>query len=231
MNFSEYADICLQAITGEKKEFFDCFYRLIVEYNRKYNLTAITGERDVLYKHFLDSALGGFLFPRNANVLEVGSGAGFPSVVLKILRPDLSFTLTDSVGKKCVFLETVCRELGFSGMQVIHARAEDLSRTEKYREKYDVACARAVAPMNTLSEYCLPFVRVGGRFVAYKGGDGGETDAAANAVQILGGQIGEVFFYDLPEGYGKRSLVLTEKIRHTPARYPRGSGKERKCPL
>lgn len=231
MNMSERAAAYLERITNEKKEAFGAFYRLLIEYNQKYNLTAITEEKAVFYKHFLDSALGEFLFPPHAKVLEVGSGAGFPSLVLKILRPDLSFTLTDGVGKKCAFLQAACAALGLQGVEVIHARAEDLARDGKYRGKYDISCARAVAAMNTLSEYCLPFVRVGGRFIAYKGGDETEIENAANAVRLLGGRVKEVIGYDLPEGYGGRTLAVIEKVRPTPARYPRGNGRERKDPL
>lgn len=218
-------------IKSERKEKFDGFYKLLLEYNKKYNLTAITQEKDVFYKHFLDSALGEFLFPLNATVLEVGSGAGFPSLVLKILRPDLKFTLLESIGKKCEFLNVVARELELKDVEVLNARAEDMAKQEKYREKYSVVCARAVAAMNTLSEYCIPFVKRGGIFVAYKGGDEEEIKDGENAVRILGGKIKNTYTYDLPENYGKRSLVVVEKIKTTPEKYPRGNGKERKDPL
>ena len=231
MNISERTENYLRQIREEKKDAFDAFYTILLEYNKKYNLTSITEEKDVLYKHFLDSAMGESLFPLSARVLEVGSGAGFPSLVLKLLRPDLRFTLTDSVGKKCEFLQAACSALSLSEMQVIHARVEDLARTREYREKYDAVCARAVAPMNTLAEYCLPFVRVGGKFIAYKSGDEEEINAGKHAISLLGGKIVGLHAFELPEGYGKRILAEIEKVRPTPPQYPRGNGKERKNPL
>lgn len=231
MNIENQEKKYLYKITEENKEGFDKFYKLLLEYNKKYNLTAITEEKDVLYKHFLDSALGEFLFPLNARVLEVGSGAGFPSLVLKLLRPDLKFTLLESIGKKCEFLTVAVRELGLKDVEILNTRAEELAKNPEYRENYDAVCARAVAAMNTLSEYCIPFVKRGGVFVAYKGGDEEEIKNGENAVKILGGKIKESYVYDLPENYGKRSLILVEKIKSTPQKYPRGNGKERKNPL
>ena len=231
MDMNEKIEGYLRKIRGEEGEKFEIFRRLLLECNQKYNLTSITEEKDVLYKHFLDSAAGEFLFPLGARVLEVGSGAGFPSIVLKILRPDLCMTLTDSVGKKCAFLQEACRALDFSDVEVIHARVEELAVQREYREKYDVACARAVAPMNTLAEYCLPFVRVGGKFIAYKGGDEEEIRAGKRAVSLLGGKTEKVYVFDLPEGYGRRTLVDVKKIFPTPSKYPRGNGKERKNPI
>lgn len=214
----------------EREEKFEKFYLLLTEYNQKYNLTAITKREDVYIKHFLDSAAGEFLFKEGASVLEVGSGAGFPSLALKILRPDLKFVLLESIGKKCEFLRVAVKELELSGVEIVNARAEEEARTPR-REKYDAVCARAVARMNVLSEYCLPFVKKGGIFVAYKGGDGEEIEESKNAVGILGGRIEREYIYDLPKSYGKRSLIVVKKERNTPEKYPRGNGKERKNPL
>ena len=228
--------ICLDAARAEKlikerAEAFDAFRRLLAEYNGRYNLTAITEEREVYYKHFLDSAAGEPLFPAGARVLEVGSGAGFPSIPLMLVRPDLTFTLLESTGKKCAFLETVIKEFSLPA-EVLHVRAEDAGREEKYREKFDVCCARAVARLNTLLEYCLPFVKTGGLFLAYKGaGAEEEIKEAERAVALLGG--GEVcsYPYSLPEGMGERTVVVVKKMRPTPQKYPRGRGKERSDPL
>ncbi|MFQ7077237.1 MAG: 16S rRNA (guanine(527)-N(7))-methyltransferase RsmG [Christensenellaceae bacterium] len=220
-----------RAIEGEKRAEFERFRSLLLNYNEKYNLTAITEEKDVFYKHFLDSSAGSGVFKRGASVAEIGSGAGFPSVVLKLLREDLSFTLLESVGKKCEFLRAVVDNLGLKGMNILNIRAEDAAREERYREKFDYSVARAVARMNTLSEYCLPFVKVGGAFVAYKSGDVSEIDEAESAYRELGGKKREVALYSLPEGYGDRSLAIIEKTKLTPAKYPRGNGKERKSPL
>ena len=218
-------------ILGEKKELLEQFRLLLLEYNQKYNLTAILEEKDVYYKHFLDSAAGVDLFKENASVAEIGSGAGFPSMVLKILRPDLSFDLFESVGKKCEFLRAVVDNFGFSGVHIYNIRAEEGAKDAKFREQYDCVTARAVARMNTLTEYCLPFARVGGAFIAYKSGDKTEIDEAKNAYKTLGGKLKTVHEYSLPEGYGDRVLAVVEKIKPTPAKYPRGQGKERKNPL
>lgn len=220
----EYTD----RIAAEEK--FNVFFELLTEYNKRYNLTAITGRSEVYVKHFLDSAAGEFLFPENARVLEVGSGAGFPSLVLKILRPDLRFTLLESVGKKCEFLRVACDKLSLADVEIVCARAEDEAKTAR-RENYDAVCARAVARMNSLCEYCIPFVKKGGSFIAYKGGDEGEIEESKRAISLLGGKIEKIYRYELPENVGKRTLVLVRKEAHTPSKYPRGNGKERKSPL
>lgn len=219
------------AIRGEKREQFEIFRALLLEFNQKYNLTTILEEKDMFYKHFLDSAVGEKFFKENARVAEIGSGAGFPSVVLKILRPDLAFDLFESVGKKCEFLQVVVDKLGFQKMNIYNFRAEECARDKKYRERYDHATARAVARMNTLCEYCLPFVKVGGSFIAYKSGETEEITEAESAYKILGGKRKEMIEYALPENYGNRTLAVIEKIKPTPPKYPRGQGKERKSPL
>ena len=218
-------------INGEKRELFAAFRALLLEYNEKYNLTTITEERDMEYKHFLDSAMGEKLFKQGSFIAEIGSGAGFPSIVLKILRPDLCFDLFESVGKKCEFLQAVVDKLGFSKMHIYNLRAETCAKDSKFREKYDHATARAVARMNTLSEYCLPFVKVGGTFIAYKSGDQTEIMEAETAYKSLGGKLETVLSYSLPDGYGDRTLAIVKKIKNTPTKYPRGQGKERKNPL
>lgn len=218
-------------IIREKGEEFALFRALLLEYNQKYNLTAILEEKDMYYKHFLDSAIGKDLFKQNALVAEIGSGAGFPSMVLKIMRPDLKFDLFESVGKKCEFLQVLVDKFNFQNVHIYNLRAEDAARDKNFREKYDYATARAVARMNTLSEYCLPFVKVGGAFVAYKSGDTTEIDEAESAYKALGAKKKQVISYSLPEGFGDRTLAVIEKVKPTPARYPRGQGKERKQPL
>ena len=218
-------------IMGAKHADFERFRALLLEYNQRYNLTTILEEKDMYYKHFLDSAAGVDLFKENARVAEIGSGAGFPSIVLKILRPDLSFDLFESVGKKCEFLQAVVDKLGFSKMHIYNLRAETCAKDSKFRENYDHATARAVARMNTLSEYCLPFVKVGGTFIAYKSGDQTEIQEAETAYPCLGGKLETVLSYSLPEHYGERTLAVVKKIKQTPPKYPRGQGKERKNPL
>lgn len=211
---------------GEK---FEEFYRLLVMYNAAFNLTAITQREEVIHKHFLDSLAGEAFLEEGASVVEVGSGAGFPSVPLAIVRKDLSFTLIESTGKKCDFLRTVARELDLP-LNVCQMRAEEAGRSPEFRERADIVIARAVAPLPSLAEYCLPLVRVGGRMIAWKGSED-ETAAAAHAVGVLGGKNMHVVRYDLPEGYGARMLVIAEKAKPTPPKYPRGHGKERKDPI
>jgi 16S rRNA (guanine527-N7)-methyltransferase len=220
-----------ELISGEKKSEFERFRALLLEYNQKYNLTTILEEKDMYYKHFLDSAAGAHLFNEGAFVAEVGSGAGFPSLVLKILRPDLKFALFESVGKKCEFLKVVVDNLGLTDVNIYNLRAEDAARDGKFREKFDCVTARAVARMNSLSEYCLPLVKVGGVFIAYKSGDITEIEEAVSAYKTLGGKKKEIYGYSLPEDMGDRTIAVIEKIKKTPERYPRGQGKERKNPL
>lgn len=218
-------------IKTEYKEYFDAFRALLLEYNEKYNLTTILEEKDMFYKHFLDSVLGEKNFKKNSKVAEIGSGAGFPSIPLKIIRPDLQFDLFESVGKKCEFLRAVVDKLGFSKMNIYNIRAEDGARVQKHREQYDHATARAVARMNTLCEYCVPFVKVGGTFIAYKSGDMSEINEAKTAYKTLGAVLKDTQSFSLPENYGERIIAVVEKNKPTPGRYPRGQGKERKNPL
>lgn len=212
-------------------EAFALYRELLLEYNEKYNLTTILEEKDMFYKHFVDSVVGESFFKANARVAEIGSGAGFPSIPLKIVRPDLSFDLFESVGKKCEFLRVVVDKLGLSNVHIYNLRAEEGARDSKHREKYDYATARAVARMNTLSEYCLPFVKVGGAFIAYKSGETEEIEEAKTAYKTLGSKLVKVEKYALGENYGERSIAVVEKVKNTPSRYPRGQGRERKQPL
>ncbi len=205
------------------------FGEMLREGNEKFNLTAISGDEEMWIKHFYDSLLGEPFFPLGARVAEIGSGGGFPSVPLMIARPDLGFTLIEATGKKCAFLGEVCKTLGLNA-RIVNGRAEEVARLGEYRERFDAATARAVASMNTLAEYCLPFVKTGGVFVAYKGADD-ETAAAEHAFSVLGGKVRQVVGHELPEGMGSRKIVVVDKTAPTPAAYPRGRGKERKQPL
>lgn len=210
---------------------FGLFGELLRSHNGRCNLTAVLDEKGMYYKHFLDSCAGEELFPENAVVVEIGSGGGFPSVPLKIIRDDLSFDLIESTGKKCAFLNEVVEKLGLNCVKVLNIRAEEGAHSEALREKYDIACARAVARLNVLCEYCLPYVKVGGSFIAYKGEADEEIKEAFNAVKLLGGEIDGIIKFGLPEGFGKRTLIKIKKIKSTPQKYPRGQGRERKYPL
>ena len=221
----------LDMIGREYNEKFSRFQELLLEYNQRFNLTSVMAEQEILYKHFLDSLAGESLFPQNANVVEIGSGAGFPSIPLKIAREDLSFTLIESTGKKCDFLRVAVKEMELQNVKICNIRAEEGGKDENFREKYDVSCARAVARLNTLAEYCMPFVKIGGQFIAYKGSAQEEITEAEHAIEILGGKVEKVLQFSLPEGMGERTLVVVRKLRATPQKYPRGRGKERSDPL
>lgn len=211
---------------GEK---FEKLFNLLTEHNKMYNLTSITGREEVFLKHFLDSVVGESYLKQGADVCEIGSGGGFPSLPLKIIREDLKFTLIESTGKKCSYLQTAVDNLGLEGVKVLNIRAEEGARDPSLREKFDCAVARAVARLNTLCEYCLPFVKVGGVFVAYKGDAAEEIKEAQNAVKVLGGRLEECNAFEL--NGEKRCLVVIRKEASTPAKYPRGRGLERKKPL
>lgn len=215
---------------GELNERFESFKNLLIEYNNKFNLTAITDEKDIYIKHFLDCVAGDMFFDKGVSVIEIGSGGGFPSIPLKLLRDDLKFTLVESTGKKCGYLETVVDKLNLSCVKVVNERAEVLGKDKNYREKFDVATARAVARLNILAEYCLPFVKVGGVFIAYKGDSPDEIEEAKKAFSVLGGEIEKIERYELTNGE-KRTLIIVRKVKKTPEKYPRGQGKERKSPI
>ena len=221
----------LDMIESGKRENFDKFAHLLLEHNKICNLTSVTDEKGVKYKHFYDSIFGEKLISFGASVVEIGSGGGFPSIPLKIVRDDLKFTLIESTAKKCRFLQGVVDSLSLKCVKIENIRAEEGAHNKNLREKFDFAVARAVAQLNTLCEYCLPFVKVGGKFIAYKGDCADEIKSAENAVVLLGGEIEEVIKYALPEDFGKRSLVVIKKVKTTPSLYPRGQGKERKQPL
>ena len=208
-------------------EQFQKYFELLAEWNEKMNLTAITDESGVALKHFADSlSLLNFVdIPQNSSLADVGTGAGFPGVVLKIARPDIKLTLIDSLNKRLVFLGEVCAQLGIEA-ELIHSRAEDGARDEKLRESFDFAVSRAVARMNVLSEYCLPYVKVGGAFCAMKGAQANEEfKESLNAINTLGGKLENKYFFELPENGGERAIAVVRKVKNTPQKYPRQSGK------
>lgn len=212
-------------------EKLETFKNLLVEKNKEFNLTSITDNKEIYIKHFYDSLSGEKFISSGAKVVEIGSGGGFPSVPLKILRDDIDFTLIESVGKKCNFLNLVKNTFNFENFEIKNARCEDLAKDNIYRENFDFSIARAVANLSTLCEYMLPFVKVGGKMIAYKSVNDEEIENAKNAINILGGKISEIIKYSLPENMGERYLVIIEKIKNTPQKYPRGKGKERSKPL
>lgn len=196
------------------------YYNLLIEGNKICNLTAITDEDGVVEKHFYDSIFPQKYFSLNAKVLDIGAGAGFPSIPLKLVRDDLSFTLLDSLNKRINFLNNTIQTLNLKNIESIHGRAEDFAKLSDYREKFDITTARAVANLKVLSEYCLPFVKVGGQFIAYKSGNcEEEINEAKQIICELGGKISKVIDYNI--GENSRKLVIIEKIKETPKKYPR----------
>lgn len=238
MDFAEYlqqaaADYGI-VLSLHQQQQFEAYYQLLIEWNKKINLTAITAPQDVAVKHIIDSlsCYDTALFADEATVIDVGSGAGFPGIPLKIFRPDLRVTLLDSVNKRLIYLQEVVDQLKLSQVSLVHSRAEDAAQDKKYREKFLVATARAVARLTVLAEICLPFVTVGGHFLALKGKDAlVEVDAAQQGIHILGGKVSEVRPVSLPGLPDERSIIVINKYQSTPVTYPRRPGFIEKNPL
>lgn len=219
-------------LTEKAVEQFACYAEELVAYNEKVNLTAITDPDGIAVKHFADSIapLAFLELPRNAKVADVGCGAGFPSVPMAIIRPDLSLSLIDGLNKRLVFLDGLCDTLQVNA-KTFHLRGEEAGRRPEHRDAYDVVCARAVAKLRTLSEYCLPLVKPGGVFLALKGPEGEEELCdAARAIAALSGKARPAVHYTLPDG-SERTLLVIEKISQTSTKYPRISAKIAKSPL
>lgn len=220
-------------ITDQMKEKLNLYGNLLLEWNEKINLTAITEPEDVLFKHFYDCIL--FLkhvkVPKNATLVDVGTGAGFPGMVLKIVRPDVDVTLLDSLNKRLIFLNEVIEKLGLTGIKTVHSRAEDAGSSKIHRENYDIATARAVANLPVLLEYCTPLVKVGGMFVSMKGPSAfEEAENSKNAIGVLGMEKLTIICETL-NGDDKRAFVISKKISHTSSKYPRKPAVISKQPL
>lgn len=213
---------------------FDKYYNLLVEWNKKMNLTAITEKEDVYLKHFFDSISSSFHFDftQIESVCDVGAGAGFPSIPLKICYPHLKITIVDSLNKRITFLENLAKELKLENVNFVHARAEDFGQNKAHRETYDLVTARAVARTNVLSEYCLPLCKIKGHFIAMKGALASEELQEANkAITTLGGELKEELTFNLPHENSERSIIIIEKTKKTPKKYPRKPGTPQKLPL
>lgn len=214
-------------LTDKSEAKFSRYYELLDEWNKKFNLTRITDEYDVALKHFYDSVTGLKYIPDGSSILDIGSGAGLPAIPIAIMKPDSKVTMVEATGKKTEFLETVVKELNLNA-DVLNIRIEDF----KDKESFDIVTARAVAPMVTLVEYALPFVKMGGKFIAYKSVNAQiETDEARRAINILGGAITKTNVFTLPDSDIVRALVVISKIKRTPDGYPRGAGKPKHRPL
>ena len=234
--FIEEFEKCLEKMQIKfSEEQYNQFYKymnLLIEWNKKINLTAIIEPKEIILKHFVDSLTIAKYIEENKKVADVGTGAGFPGVPLKIMYPQLKVTLLDSLNKRLNFLNQVIEKLGLENITTVHYRAEDGARKAELREQFDCVVSRAVANMSTLCEYCLPYAKVGGCFVAYKSGNAEEEiDKAKKAVHLLGGVKENAIYFDLPDSDIGRSLVIVKKKEPTSKKYPRKAGLPSKEPL
>lgn len=221
-------------LSNEQLEQFLIYYEMLVEWNEKMNLTAITDFQDVMKKHFVDSVslIKAYDVTKSVSIIDVGTGAGFPGLALKIAFPQLRVTLLDSLNKRILFLDAVIDKLNLSDVETIHGRAEDFAKPGKLREKFDLCVSRAVANLSTLSEYCLPFVKKGGMFISYKSEKiSEEFEMAENAISFLGGRVKNQVEFTLPDSDIYRNLFVIEKIKETPKKFPRKAGLPSKEPL
>ena len=208
------------------------YMNMLIEWNEKINLTAIIEPNEIILKHFIDSLTIYKDIPNKSSVVDVGTGAGFPGIPLAIMNESLKITLVDSLNKRLIFLQEVINELNLKNIELVHARAEEFGQNKKYREKFDIATSRAVANLSTLSELCLPYVKENGKFIPYKAEKAeAEIEAAQKAVDLLGGEISDKIEFQLPGGDMGRTLVVIDKIKKTPKKYPRKAGTPAKMPI
>jgi len=222
------------SITDKQLQQFIDYYELLVDWNSRMNLTSITEYGEVIKKHFVDSVslISFYDFSKVESIIDVGTGAGFPGIPLKIMLPDISVLLLDSLNKRVNFLNHVIENISLENINAIHSRAEDAGLDPTYRERYDLCVSRAVANLSTLSEYCLPFVKVGGNFVSYKSADiKDELDSASKALSVLGGNLDKVEEFTIPGTDISRSFVFVNKCKKTGSKYPRKGALPKKHPL
>lgn len=223
-------------LSSKQKEQFATYYNKLIEFNKKVNLTRITDKNEVYLKRFFDSITPllefSDLFKGEKSLCDVGAGAGFPSLPIKILCPDLSITIVDSLGKRLKFLDELVSDLSLDKVTLVHSRAEDAGQNKNLREKFDLVTGRAVARMSVLSEYCLPLAKVDGYLVALKGPKAqDELAEAKNAIEVLGGSVKEVKELTLPDTDDERTLIVVKKVKATPKKYPRQAGTPNRKPL
>ncbi|MBW8350337.1 16S rRNA (guanine(527)-N(7))-methyltransferase RsmG [Bacillus sp. IITD106] len=237
MNIEQFANMLEEKgvpLDSQKLSMFERYYELLVEWNEKMNLTAITDKEEVYLKHFFDSITAAFYidFTKPVKLCDVGAGAGFPSIPLKICFPEINLSIVDSLNKRITFLEHLSSELGLKNTHFYHDRAETFARKPEFREQFDIVTARAVARMSVLSELCLPLVKEGGQFVAMKAANAEEElKAADRALTQLGGKLSTVHSFTLPIEESNRNIIVISKIKKTPNKYPRKPGTPNKLPL
>jgi len=224
-------DLGVRFLVEQLEQFFD-YMNLLIEWNEKMNLTAITDPEEIILKHFIDSITILKEIKDYSKVVDVGTGAGFPGIPLSIMNPTLKITLVDSLNKRLIFLQEVVNRLKLKNIEIVHARAEEFGQNKKYRESFDIATSRAVANLSTLVEYLLPLVKVGGICICMKGSEvEEELKDSKKAIQILGGEIESIDEFTLPGSDIKRNIVIIKKIDKTPNRYPRKPGTPSKEPI
>ena len=230
--FNNYLEKLNLTLTEEQIEKFYNYMNLLIEWNKKINLTAIVEPKDIILKHFIDSLTIVKYIKEGETIIDVGTGAGFPGIPLKIAREDLKITLADSLNKRINFLNEVINKLDLKNIETIHTRAEELGKNKKYREKFDIATSRAVANMSTLSEYLIPFIKVKGRCICMKSSDiDTELENAKKAINILGCKIESKDKFDLPNSDLGRSVIILRKVKNTPSKFPRKAGTPAKEPI
>ena len=218
-------------LTKKQIEKFYNYMNLLLEWNEKINLTAIIEPREVILKHFVDSLTIAKYIKENEKLIDVGTGAGFPGIPLSIVKENTDIVLLDSLNKRINFLEEIKQNLKLKNITTIHGRAEEFGKNKKEREIYDIATSRAVAPLNILLEYLLPLVKVGGKAICMKGSNIEEIENAKNALEILGGKIEKIEEITLPNSDIKRNIIIVEKVKNTPLKYPRKPGTPSKEPI
>lgn len=219
-------------ISIEQAEKFYLYTNMLLEWNEKINLTAITEQNEIIQKHFIDSLTINKYVNKNASVIDVGTGAGFPGIPLKIVRDDINVTLLDALNKRINFLNEVIEQNKLTNIETIHARAEEAGKNKNLRESFDIATSRAVAPLNILVEYLLPLVKIGGKCVCMKGSNAKEEiENSKNAIKTLGGKLENVEELELPDSDIKRTIIVIKKEKNTPIKYPRKAGTPSKMPI
>ena len=223
--FRKYLEKIEIDINDKQIEKFYKYMNLLLEWNKKINLTAITDYNEIILKHFVDSLTINKYIGKNNYIVDVGTGAGFPGVPLSIMNPTLKITLVDSLNKRLIFLQEVVKELNLKNIEIVHARAEEFGQNKNYREKFDIATSRAVANLATLSEYLVPLVKIGGKIISMKASNAKEEiNDAQKAIEVLGGKIEKIEEFDLPESDIGRTIIIIDKNKCTPAIYPRKAG-------